>query len=1687
MRTYLHDRVPAYMVPGAFVVLPALPLTPNGKLDRDALPAPGAIPTPDPPVAPRTPVEQTLAAIWTAVLGLPQVGIHDNFFALGGDSILSLQIVVRARQAAVHLTPRQLFEHPTIADLATVANTTTAVTAEQGLVVGDVPLTPIQRRFFDQQRAPQHWNEAILLSVTQPLAVDTLRDAVVCLLRHHDALRLRYARLDQGWQQMIVDDVSPPLTVLDLCELAADEQQRALQAEVQRAHQSLDLVNGPLLRLVYAQYAPPQRARLLLVIHHLAVDGVSWRVLLDDLQTAYLYLAQGQAVRLPRKTTSFQHWARRLQAYAQTDAIRAERAFWTDPAWAEAAALPRDHDLGPNTVAASEYLSVALSAAETHALLHQVPRTYRTQINDVLLTALAQALTGWTARNTVLIELEGHGRDELFEDVDLSRTVGWLTSFYPVRLQLEPGMEPGPALKTIKEQLRAIPRHGLGYGLLRYLRGDTALAAPPQAELSFNYLGQLDHVLTGDGLFQLAPESPGMPLSPAAHRSHLLDVVARTTGGQLQILWFYSANTHRRETIRGLADSCVSALRALIAHCQQPHVGGYTPSDFPLARLTQHELDQVVGADRQVERVYPLTPLQQGLLFHALYAPQSGAYIVQVGLRFTGTLDVSALQRAWQQVVAHHAILRTAFLWGRVATPHQVVRCQLDVPFTIRDWRAATGDEQQRQLDAWRAADRAAGFDLTSAPLLRVHLFWLDDTTWECVWTHHHLILDGWSLPLVLRDLLTCYAAACEEHPPRLDRPRPYEDYLAWLQEQDQSAAEAYWRTALAGIAAPTPLGIDRPVGVGHTPTYAERTVQMPSATTQALQRLARQEHLTLNTVMQAAWALLLSRYSGSADVVFGTVVAGRPADVPGVEQMVGMFINTLPRRVRLPPTMTLRHWLATLQREQAELRRYEYSALPQVQAWSAIPPGTPLFESLFVFENYPLVGLHAASQALRAVAPLQVEQLPVVQQAHYPLSLLVIPAAQLTLQCSFDQNRVTPAVAQRLLGHLQVVLDALLTDLDQPLAQVPLLTDREREQMLVAWNATQAEYPRHVCMHDVFTAQAEQTPDAPALIAGDGQMTYGELNRRANQLAWYLRARGVSAEARVAICLDRSPEMIVGLLGVLKAGGCYVPLDPAYPAERLHAILQEAQVCVLLTTQRLVARLPSHTAPVVRLDLDWMAIARERSDTLTSGVQPDHLAYVIYTSGSTGQPKGVMIAHRGLCNLATAQIRAFGVTSESRVLQFASLGFDASVSEIWMALLAGATLCLGPRDTPSSGVAALDLLREQAISIATLPPSLLAVLSPADFPALRTVIAAGETCPAHVVERWATPGRCFFNAYGPTEASVCATIAACHASADQPPIGHAIANAQVYVLDKNLQPLPVSVIGEVYIGGVGLARGYDRRVDLTAVTFIPDPFGRTPGARLYRTGDLARLREDGALDFIGRIDRQVKLRGYRIEPGEIEAMLQQHPAVCAAAVVVRGDTLVAYVVGEQRGDGPERASGTREARTVQRGIWHTELQAFLRERLPAYMIPDSVVPLDTLPLTLHGKVDRGHLLARSPERLVLERHVVAPRTEVEETIARIWTSALHLDRVSIHDNFFDLGGSSLLAIHIHTELCQTFNNHISLVEMFRHPTISGLSRYFSQDQAPPESSEHGYEPDQRTRQRIEALNSREKRRKDQV
>jgi surfactin family lipopeptide synthetase C len=1045
-----------------------------------------------------------------------------------------------------------------------------------------------------------------------------------------------------------------------------------------------------------------------------------------------------------------------------------------------------------------------------------------------------------------------------------------------------------------------------------------------------------------------------------------------------------------------------------------------------------------------IEDLYRVSPIQEGMLFHALAAPESGVYFEQFTTAYDQGLDADVFAAAWQQVLDRHPILRTSFLWEDLEAPVQVVHRQVELELARLDWRDRAPGEQGREIAAFAAADRRRGFDLTRPPLLRFTLIRIGEQAWRLIWSYHHLLLDGWSAGLLMHEVAALYQALSRGGTATLPARRPFKAYVSWLLQQDPAADEPYWRRVLAGFRQPTPLVVDAPAA-GIDLRYELRLIRLSADLTARLKGFAQGRRLTLSTLVHGAWALLLARYSGEEDLVFGTTVSGRPPALQGVESMIGCFINTLPVRVAAPPDSELVTWLLGLQKGLVEMRRHEHTPLLNILGWAEVPRHLPLFESILVFQNFTAESTFAISHS------------GVFQRTNYPLTLEVTPAEELALRLGFEPARFPAGAVLRMLSHLETLLAGMLDGPGRPLRALPLLPPGQRAQVLAEWNDTRTSSPaRPLGLHQPFEEQARRAPEAPALLFDGEVWTYGELNRRANRLAHRLRALDLPAGGLVGVYMERSCEMVRAVLAILKAGGAFVPLETTWPLERVRFILESQDITHVVTEGEgeragLLRGLPSlpRLAHVVRAEP--FADLPETDPAAT--VTPEALAYIIFTSGSTGRPKGVMVTHRPAVHLIDWVNRTFAIGPSDRLLFVAALAFDLSIYDIFGTLAAGASLRIASPAELADPEALAGILSHEPITFWDSAPAALNRLVPyfpaplsASRPALRLVFLSGDWIPVPLPDRVreAFPGARVLALGGATEATVwsnCYPVGSVDPSWPSIPYGRPIDNARYHALDDAWEPCPIGVAGDLYIGGdLCLSTGYAGEPTLTAQQYLPSAVGDEPGARLYRTGDRARYLPDGNLEFLGRLDTQVKVRGFRIELGEIEAVLAAHPAVREAVVVVREDhpgdqRLVAYVALDE---GPEGNDGNETSAA--------DLREHLLTRLPEVMVPGFFVPVSSWPLTPNGKLDRRALPAPEQARRSEADPRLAPRTASERVIAEIWQQVLAVDEVGVEDDFHDLGGHSLLLVQMIGKVRERLGRELPLAYLLPHRTVASLA-----------------------------------------
>ncbi|MEU5692040.1 amino acid adenylation domain-containing protein [Actinosynnema sp. NPDC020468] len=1570
VRAYAQSRLPAHMVPAAITALDALPLTANGKLDRRALPAPAVTR----PVgrAPRDEGERLLAELFAQVLHRDEVGVDDSFFELGGDSIVAIQLVGRARAAGLALSPRQVFELRTVAELAALARPSAVDEPVVTDAVGAVPTTPIMLAFLSRGGPFERFSQAVFVP-TGAGRPDVVR-ALQVLLDHHDALRARMPDTPDG----------PALEVRPVGAVRAEDVLVTARTPLPEEHAAavalLDRSAGVLVRATWFA-----GRGVLLTCHHLATDGFSCRVLAEDLATALA----GQAP--PPVRTSFRGWALGLAEVDKT----AELPLWRGIVDAPDPVLG-SRRLDPARDTRATVRETALSFPVP--LLDEVTAAFHARPDEILLAALGLAVARWKSVTGTVVAIEAHGREEhLVPGADLSRTVGWFNTQYPVRLDVAADDAVPVFVKRVKEHLRRVPDRGVGYGLLRFRDGALPEAVEPQ--ILVNYLGHVEPRAGDRADFDaiafggVAPAAdPALPAAAA-----LVANIAITPGSTLSLSLRYASGVFTADDVARLGRLWAAALDAIGEHVRGGGPAGRTPADLPLVRVTQADVERWEHRHPGLADVLPLSPLQEGLLFHARFdADAVDFYSVQLVVDLRGPLDVDRLRTAARAVVDRHPVLRTAFA-DDGAEPVQLVLDAVDPVLTALTLPDAAA------LEEFLEVDRRTGFDLAAPPLLRLTLVRLGEREHRLVVTNHHLVLDGWSTPLVVRDLFACYEGTSE-----VGRPRPYRDFLAWLDRRDRAESLAAWADVLDGVDEATLLaGPDLPDG---SVLPAEVVDVVPADLTARLTAAARDCGVTLNTLLGTAWGLVLGHLTGRDDVVFGITVSGRPPELAGVESMVGLFINTVPVRVRWSPADSGRAVAERLHADRTAVLDHQHLGLTDVQRVTAVDAGR-LFDTLMVFETFPLdqAGLLDPEHSGGLTAEVGWSR----GYTHYPMTLMLMPDDDvLRVKLEYRTDVFTRAAVESVLRKVFTAFAALA---DRPRAAVAALDllDAADRALVAGWNTPVAAVPDLV-LTDLLTAPAS----APAVVCDGVSLTFGELAARSDRLASHLVSLGVDREVPVAVVLPRSVDVVVAMVAVWKAGGVVVPVDPAYPADRIATVLAQAAPVVAVTR---------------RADLGITAVAPDAATWVGAGVPrgpagPDSAAYVVFTSGSSGTPKGVVATHGGVVNLASAHRRAVmePLGRRVRVLNALSFAFDGSVDPlVWM--LAGHEMHVLPDRLMGDPAGIVGYVREHRIDFLDVPPSLLelvvaeGLLTGEHRP---TVVATGaEAVGAGLWTALAEADVLGLNFYGPTETTVDALWTPIEGTA--PHIGRPVADTTAHVLDSALAPVPPGVPGELYVGGKGVARGYAGRPGETAARFVADPFGS--GGRLYRTGDLVRRTAEGTVEFLGRVDDQVKIRGYRVEPGEVETVLSGLTGAGRAVVVARadrGDTrLVGYVTGEVD---PEA------------------LRAELARRLPDHLVPAAVVALAEFPRLPNGKLDRRALPAPDFTALVSR----APATPTERLLCAVFADVLGRPEVGAEDSFFALGGHSLLATRLISRVRAEFGGDLSIRAVFDHPTVAGLAAH---------------------------------------
>ncbi|RNA62698.1 amino acid adenylation domain-containing protein [Chryseobacterium nematophagum] len=1651
LSVYLSGLLPEYMVPSTYVHLESLPLTINGKLDRRALPEPNF--TGDKEyIAPTTVLEKQLAEIYGEVLGLPleSISLHDDFFRLGGDSIISIQLVSRLRKRlSLSLSVKEVFTYRTVYHLSELLESRRdeegiSLITEQGILEGEVSLLPIQEWFFHEVELGEHftsfhhWNQSFMIHVPE-LDIDILKQSLLQLVDKHDALRLYYPKTEHGYlQEYRKESFFPSLRILDRRGLR-DEELVEVFTSWQRG---FDIVEGSLFHVGYIHGYEDGSCRVHLCFHHLIIDAVSWRILTEDLQTMYRSLMEGNIKPEYVKGSSYRQWVDVVKRYKQdSPSLREEELTY----WNHIIENTKNSSLHIKSLSSSRYhhSDMVLDKDSTSRLLRDIHGVYHTRINDILLSAFSLALCDFTGLSNHGILLEGHGREDIFPGMDITETVGWFTTMYPI--VLEKGKDLFSTIVHTKESLRGVPNNGIGYGsLIGYTDGNLP-------RISFNYLGQLDQQDSVSESWHIVGENSGESVGRYNSDFQRLSINGAVVGGEL---YFGLRGYFSEEEMNRLSVLFKGYLEQLVNELSGIDRSYLTLSDVD-HMMSSSQLDSIQEST-EIESVYLASSLQEGFIYHALsQGDVDDSYRVQLLWDYHGVVDLEKLKESWEYVQKKHPVLRTRFDWSESIV--QVVDKIGSVDWRCIDLSGYDEKEREDKLKSIVQKDREEEYDLSRSGLFRVYVCQHSDSHYTCIFSNHHAILDGWSMPVLFNDIHRTYLTLWKGEAVASMVDISYGESQKYLQDH-KGESDSFWNEYMLLLEDREDLSSLLKVSEKHTNLSNYRHIQDHQSLAWninqerylSLKNLISKEGLTVNAVLQYLWHKQLSIYSNQRTTVVGTTVSGRSLPVEGIESSVGLYINTLPLIVEHKEGKVM-DLIVNLQSCVSDLNTYNDKSLSGLQ-----DNGERLFSSLFVYENYPISDGGVSED-------LDIRFRDSIEKVDYPLSLIAYERGEeVSLTLNYEGFLFEGGMMSQVLEGMELMLDQLLQDPTITTDKLSYVSALQYQDLIQNWNDTTVGYDTHVTLHELFERQVERTPDHIALVYEDVKLTYRELNERSNQLAHYLLQHyQISPDELIPLCLERSEQMLIAILGVLKSGGAYVPMDPSYPMDRIEHILRDTKARLVLVEENTKDRLydyrklieteaESSNLSIISLDSSDMEDSLSTCSTANPNteVSSEDLSYVIYTSGTTGKPKGVMIEHKSVVRLFSATDHWYGFTDKDVWSLFHSYVFDVSVWEMWGALLHGGKLLIPSVEQTKDLYLFFDLCYKNNLTVLCKTPTAfyqfieVALSKDVELSDLRYVIFAGEALNFASLEPWY--GRysevpLLINMYGTTETTVHASYRELDSGelGNSSMVGKSIPDQRIYVLDGYLCPVPIGAIGELYIGGSGLSRGYLNLPELTEERFLLNPFQseeekeRDYNGRMYKTGDLGRYLPGGDLEYIGRNDFQVKIRGYRIELGEIENGLLSYEGIRQSIVLAKENSLgLKYLVGYYVSD---------------TSVNNEDLSVHLSGLLPEYMVPSTYVHLEEFPLTINGKLDRKAL----PEpNFTGDREYIAPTTTLEKELAEIYGEVLGLpiENIGIHDDFFRLGGNSIMAIKLISKIHQRLGLQASVAMVLSHKTIFGLA-----------------------------------------
>ena len=1577
IKNKLREYLPEYSIPTYMIQIDRIPVTKGGKLDKKALPDIDLKASTE-YIAPQTEEEEAVCTAFETVLGAKKVGRKDNFFELGGDSIKALRIVSQMNKLGYEVSASVIMTKAVPGIIAALATKMEQLQYEQKDVTGEVIPTPIMRFFQEWDFTNKnHFNQDMLLEIEQddePYISEILTE----ILCHHDILRSEYKdgtlhlsdskNLDQFYNYCHID-------LTDMGQV--DE---TIKKEADNMQASLDLEHGPVMNA--AVFSTDRESKLFICIHHLLVDIVSWNILAGDITLALKQKKSGHQIKLPEKTASFIEWSKLLHSYAKERKVQAQKAYW-DQVTAD---IPEGIlEIGPGNETGYQTISATLGEKATKSLQNNVGEVFHTDTRSLLISALAIAVNRQLGQEKLALCTEGHGREELHKKISINRTVGWFTSIFPIVLKCLDSLQ--ETIISTKETLKRVPDHGIGYGLLNQKLNVM------EPTFFFNYLGEID-VNNGDILMNQTG------LRMAQHNKHPEDMALSCymKAGVLHISIRYDGQLLNGAEIKNLLDEYLVAVEEVIEYCLNMKETIATPSDFSAKELDQKDLEQILQSygKESVQDIYELTHMQEEILFQYMKDTQSTCYVVQDIYQFSERPDIRQIEAAYELLAKRFSSLNTAVIYEKLAKPYQVVLSKRTPEYKYIDLSDKTLEEQNQTIERIKQHDIKRGFALSEDSLFRMAYIHLDGQNDLMLWSCHHIIMDGWSLAILKGCFETYYNDLCTgisvaeisaQIEMEINKEVPFSEYVNQLSENDDESASTYWTNLMEDYDGDSQIPCSEDVCNDNMQSQ-KMDRWLTTSATESIKKLASSLHVTVNSVVEASWGILLQKINNCEDIIFGKTVSGRDVNIAGIDKMVGILINTIPVRVKCETSESVSEIIKEIQIQANNSKKFDYYPLSNI---SGLHDGmTTKIGSLIVFENYYEKGetdsrnFHLIDKEYR-------------EETNIPLNLIAgIEDDKLRLSLMYKTTEYSSKDINRILERFELLLNEILSDPDKKTKDLCLVSSTEKDQILGKWNQTKAEYPKDKSIIQIFEEQVKKYGDKVAISEKERQITYDELNTRANYWAGILRKNGILANDFVAITAERTIETMIGIYAILKAGASYVPIDLKQPVDRINHILKDCKSKVLIACNASVET----ELPIIKIDDDKKKVMQHFTDNETN--IPNELAYIMYTSGTTGIPKGVMVTQKNVIKLVKNADYAL-LNEDTKILQTGQTAFDASTFEIWGCGLNGGELHLISEEDLLEPKCLKDRIETSGINTAFFTAALfrqLTDMKPQVFASFRCLLVGGEAISEKHAQKLHQlyPDVMLKNIYGPTETTTFATVYEIKSEDKKIPIGGPISNTQVYVMQDQVL-CGIKMTGELCIAGDGVSNGYLNNPDLTAEKFVPNPFGT---GTMYRTGDLARWDENGNIEYLGRMDEQVKINGFRIELGEIEHALRNIPMLDDAIVTVVEDSeheksICAYYISEQE-------------------IEHSKMKSALSETLPGYMMPSYFVKIDNIVLNRNGKVDKKSLPQPKLQRV---QEYTAPKTKQEELVCEVFAEVLNADKTGIHGDFFDLGGNSIKIIRL--------------------------------------------------------------------